>query len=96
MEAKPAKGQGKNDGRDKTNMGLHKMPAVRESHESRLDSFNKRNLFNSQDFFYDLLEVLDISNDQSQFYFCPFVGKRVDLGLSDISSQLSDCGRELC
>lgn len=57
MEAKPAKGQSENAGRDKTDMGLHKMPAVRKSHESRLGSFDKRNFFDPEDFLYDSLEV---------------------------------------
>jgi hypothetical protein len=47
MEAKPAEGQSQNAGRDKTHMGLHAMPSVREGHKSRLDSFDKRDLFDS-------------------------------------------------
>ena len=45
MEAKPAKDQSTNSGRDKTHMGLHQMPAVRKSDQGSLDSFDKRYFF---------------------------------------------------
>jgi hypothetical protein len=48
MEAKPAKGQGANPDGDKTHMGVHKMSPIRKSDQSRLDSFDKRNLFYPQ------------------------------------------------
>ncbi len=47
MEAESAKGQSANPGRDKKHMGVHKMPPIRESYQDRLDSFDKRDLFNS-------------------------------------------------
>jgi hypothetical protein len=55
MEAEPAEGQSTNTGGDEAYLGLHQMSAIRESSQSCLDSFDKRNLFYRQYLFDDLL-----------------------------------------
>ena len=66
MEAKSAEGQSKNSCRDKTRVGLHGLSSVRQSNQGRLDSFDKSNLFYSQNPLDDFFQVFDISNENRQ------------------------------